>query len=545
MSLIFSLSSLFWLGLPSAFAAEQAVAVAPNEVTVFANQARVTRVATVELPAGRHDVRFTGLPITTDPNSLTGDLIGAAGVEMTGIDHKRITARDVADVRVKEIEAKMLVLRDQRQVVADDLASWDAELSALGVARNEASKALSSQLLVGDKAPERARALRTSLSVEEGKARDARRAAANRLRDLDLEIAALLRERQGLGGGVPDTYDAVVHLELTKATRVTVSLSYLVRGASWSPHYDLRGDGSGKVAMSLSALVTQNTGEDWSKVKLAVSSARPERGTTVPVLDPFWLQVWRPPPPRPAPSARGESMKAMEMMDAAPAAAAPPPPPKPMEVAKAEVEVGLSATTFQVKRVEDIPNDGSRRKVLLTTEALDAELRHVIVPRVDPKAWLVGEVTNSAPFPLLAGEAGVFLDGAYIGDTWLDTVAPGAKFDVAFGADDRVDVKRRPKAIELGANAGPKRERSRWEWEVVVRNGRKSPIKVELREQVPISNRAEVVVTVTPPKVGAGPKEEPGGILSWRFDAPAGGEFKHVWSYTVEYPAGTSMGWME
>ena len=292
--------------LQGALAAEQIAQVAPVEVTVFAQQARVTRKATVDLPAGRQDVRFVGLPISADPRSFTADVTG--GAELTGIDHKRVTARDVADARVQELEAKLLALRDQRQAAADDVASWDAEIAALAHARGEAGKALSAQLLVGDKAPERARALRASLSAEDAKARDARRLAAVRVRDLDLQIGALQRERDGLGSGVPDTYDAIVHVELTKPTRVTVSLDYLVGGAGWTPQYDLRGDGSGKVAMSLSALVTQSTGEDWSQVKLAVSSARPDRGTTVPLLDPFWLQVWRPPPrPMPAPAASAPS----------------------------------------------------------------------------------------------------------------------------------------------------------------------------------------------------------------------------------------------
>jgi uncharacterized protein (TIGR02231 family) len=536
--------ALAWSWAPAASAIEAVSEAKPSAVTVYAQRARVTRSATVELPAGRHDVRFTGLPNTLDPASFTADATG--GAELTGIDSKRITARDVADVRVKEIEAKLLSLRDQRQVHADDLASRDAELAAIAHARTEAGKALSAQLLVGDKAPERARALRVSLATEETKTREARRAAAAKVRELDLEIAALDRERQGLGSGTPDTYDAVVHLELSRPARLTVSLSYLVGGAGWTPQYDLRGDGSGKVAMSLSALVTQSTGEDWSQVRLAVSSARPDRGTTVPVLDPFWLQAWRPPPrPASAPPSAGPSRKSAEMAvmeDAAPA----PPPPAPMEVAKAQVEVGLSATTFEVKRPEDIPADGSRRKVLLTTEALDAELRHVVLPRVDTRAWLVGEVTNSAPFPLLAGEAGVFLDGAYIGDTFLDTVAPGATFDLAFGSDDRVAVKRRPAQIELGASAGAKREKSRWEWEVVVRNGRKTPIRVELKEQIPVSNRAEISVALNPPAKGApAPKEEPGGMLSWRYEVPAGAEHKLAWGYAVEYPAGLGLGWME
>ena len=46
----------------------------------------------------------------------------------------------------------------------------------------------------------------------------------------------------------------------------------------------------------------------------------------------------------------------------------------------------------------------------------------------------------------------VFLASAYIGDTGLATIAPGEKFDVAFGVDDQVTVKRMPKSIKEGAS---------------------------------------------------------------------------------------------
>ena len=51
------------------------------------------------------------------------------------------------------------------------------------------------------------------------------------------------------------------------------------------------------------------------------------------------------------------------------------PEPEPMQVAQAQVQTQLAATAFTVARPEDVPADGTERKVLLTTESLDAELR--------------------------------------------------------------------------------------------------------------------------------------------------------------------------
>jgi len=185
--------------------------------------------------------------------------------------------------------------------------------------------------------------------------------------------------------------------------------------------------------------------------------------------------------------------------------------------------------------------------VLLTTESLTADLRHVVVPRVDPRAWLVGEVTNTAVFPLLPGEAGVFLSGAYLGDFTLDVVAPGDEFDVAFGVDDRVTVKRVPRELSRGDKGVTGRKgRARWQWDVTVGNGHRRAIDVELWEQVPVSLREDVEVKLLDPTEGTpAPTEQDGGLLEFEFPLNAGQKKTIGWGYQVDYPADLQLGWME
>jgi uncharacterized protein (TIGR02231 family) len=532
---------MWWALLSVAGAATVDVEAAPSAVTVFADQARVTRAARVSLAAGEHEVRFTGLPPGADLSSLTADVSGA-GVELLGIEARRVTATEAADARVAEIDAELVRLRDRRQDRADDLAAAEGRLAAVERARTASAAQLSLQLLVGDDAPGRAAALQTSLSAEDAAARADARAARVAIRDLDTSIAALERERRDLGTSATDTWTAVVRVDADRATSANVDLLYAIYGASWRPRYDLRGDpASGDVALALSAIVTQATGEDWSDVRLSVSSAQPGRGTDVPRLDPFWLQ---PPMMYAMPSAapRAAGMARMEMDDAAP----PAPPPPPMAVAEAQVEIQLAATTFAVARPEDIPSDGTERKVLLTTVDLESELRHVVVPRLDPAAYLVGEVTNTAEFPLLPGEAGVFAGGAYVGELWLDTVPPGESFDVSFGPDDRVVVRRTREQTTTGEGVtASRRQRASWRWGLELRSTHRAAVRVEVREQVPISPRDDVEVSWSVDRGGPAPVEEDGGVLAFPVPVPAAGTARFSWGYDVTYPSDLVLGWME
>ncbi len=520
------------------------VTAAPSEVTVYADRARVTRSGLSQLARGIHEVTFVGLPATTDAASLTADVSGS--VELLDIQVRMVSAVEAADERVAGLLTQIQTLLDTRQDLLDDQQAATAKLSSIGSARSASATQLSAQLLVGTNGPSRADALQRQLSREDAEARSALRQATLAIRDVDVDIAAARREQASLGSNATDTLTAVVRVDVAAGGRIGVDLTYTVSGAYWQPRYDLRSDGgSDSVSLSLSAIVTQRTGEDWSNVDLSVSSARPGRGTDVPRLDPFWLMAYRPRPSSRASRGGGAPMRAMAEMDnAAPVAAAAPPPP--MEVAQAVVETQLAATTFGVENPESMPSDGTARKVLLTTVDLESELRHVSVPRIDPTAFLIGEVTNTASFPLLPGPAGVFVGGAYVGDIMLDTVPTGETFDVSFGPDDRVLVTR----TRLGTNIdgdGPvgRRRNAEWKWGVDIRSTHQSPVNVEIREQVPTSRSEDVVVAY---KIESGApeiSEEDGGILAFTVDVPARRSAGFEWTYTVTYPGDRTLGWME
>ena len=265
--------------------------VAPTAVTVYADRARVIRRTSLAVAAGRHQFVFEGLPSSTDTRSINA--VVAAG-QLAGLDVRRVTSVEAADVRVAEISEELQALGDGRVDVSDRITSLDQRISGLALARVAAAEALSAQLLVADRAPARARELRAALSDDEQAARALHRAATVELRQLDEQIGVLKRERGSLGSSLPDTHSAVVHVDVARAGKVTVDLAYIIPGASWRPRYDLRASGdTSRVALGLSAMVSQRTGEDWGDVELTVSSAQPGRGTTVPQLDPFWLSPMR------------------------------------------------------------------------------------------------------------------------------------------------------------------------------------------------------------------------------------------------------------
>lgn len=79
------------------------------------------------------------------------------------------------------------------------------------------------------------------------------------------------------------------------AGTIDFDINYISNNATWKPFYDLRVNSvSEPIAMMYKAQVIQNTGIDWKKVKLTLSSGNPNQNNQAPLLNAWWLQYYSP-----------------------------------------------------------------------------------------------------------------------------------------------------------------------------------------------------------------------------------------------------------
>ncbi|NUO52421.1 MAG: DUF4139 domain-containing protein [Polyangiaceae bacterium] len=122
--------------------------------------------------------------------------------------------------------------------------------------------------------------------------------AQTALRELDDK----LRRREGERPVRPDELRkaAIFTLKPTKeGGTAKVSLSYLVMGARWSPAYALHLDKKKNEArLDVRAAIAQSTGEDWTGVRVALSSTAFARPCDLPELSSHRIGRAQPPPKR-------------------------------------------------------------------------------------------------------------------------------------------------------------------------------------------------------------------------------------------------------
>jgi uncharacterized protein (TIGR02231 family) len=183
------------------------------------------------------------------------------------------------------------------------------------------------------------------------------------------------------------------------------------------------------------------------------------------------------------------------------------------------------AVAWRLPRPTAVPADGTPHRTTVATATLAARLDHVVAPALDPDAHLRATVVNTGGHALLAGPLSAFLDGAFVGTTHVDTTAPGAELELHLGVDDRVAVERElvertPHRALLGGKISAVER-----WRIEVRNGRTAPVRIVVRERVPVSRHPDVQVVDVEVKPDPAERDEL-GRLEWTASVEPGASWE-------------------
>lgn len=511
-------------------------------VTVHPDRARVTRRGRVTLAEGAAELVVAGLPALLIDDSVRVTGRADVPVRVVGVDLVRRDLIDAPDERVRAAEA---AVRDGERAVAavDGTDTGNAAREAmLHRLATRSGDRLAAALADGTAGTARVAEIGGLVATQIADLAASRLANAERRADA---MHALHAAREALGrlqNSGRTRRDALIGVEADAEGEVELELSYVVGGASWSPAYDARladQDGAqapaAQLALTWFGLVVQTTGEDWPECELTLSTARPAVSATVPELDPWWVDAFRPRVPMPAMAAGPVGLGAAAPQGRAANAVDSFAGAESMTDVDAQVVEGTVAASWRLARPTAVPADGSPHRTTVATLTLPARLDHVTAPSISPDAHLRATVTNTSGQVLLAGRASTFLGEAYVGTASVEQTAPGAEIELALGVDDRVVVERElaertPHRARFGSTRGAVER-----WTTTVTNRRATPARVIVRERLPVSRHADIKVvdvTVTPPP---GERDELGRV-EWMADIAPGGTWEASVRFGVEHP---------
>lgn len=480
-------------------------------VTLFEDRAEVVRAGRVELRAGAQWVALGGVSPFVDDRSVQAKVAGERATVLAArvrrkLHHEPALGREAIEALENEEKAARARAQDagkaheramQELQRADQLAvSWAKAVS--GVPRKACE-------------PATLQSWREAYDAIDGSSATAMSAAgaarAAILRAEDEAGRAALRLREGLIQ--KPRWEATVEVQLRSddVRAVEIEATYRVPCALWRPEHlarltasDPREPRLGTVDVVTYATAWQRTGETWENVEVRFSTARPARAATPPALTPDVLASRKK-------TDEERKQVVIEAHEQAVALAGLGRGTRQVDEMPGVDDGGVPRTYAPSAKVS-IPSDGRPFRVEVARAVAKAEIARVLYPELASVAHVRATATHPGPEPLLAGPVRLVRGGSLVGRARLDFVGAGEPFELGFGADDGVRVRRehaeeRETAMLTGA------QKIKRTVTVYLSNLSGDARRVLVTDRLPVSEIADVQIV-------------PGDVHEWKSDPKDG-----------------------
>ncbi|WP_417258329.1 DUF4139 domain-containing protein [Celeribacter sp.] len=522
------------------FTAQSTVSAA----TLYPNGAEITRTARLQMPAGHHELRLTDIPYQT-VQPLTQSLRAELKNAVLGPVSVRAATSPQSESGSPQAQAAQVVLNAAKDTLAQLKAQKVAALDEVQAAQD------SLDFLTRLKAPSGATAAdlaqtaamireqSSAARVEKAQAQARADALVEEIADAKAAVEAAKSDLARIAATDLSHVTVTLHVEVPQEAEVSADLIYPVNDAGWVPSYTARLDTvTGEMQLERGVKAVQATGEAWFDVDLAFSTERPDRRTAPSQVSPLIRRLFDPEELRPV--ARTMAADSMDVQGVMAEEMAPPPM---MTKSAAPQSYGLSLTYTLPSAQTLYSNADETTEFALSTVEVAPDVTVRAVPLYEATGYVVAEFENESGEVLLPGEMRMYRDGAFIGQSYIDTIAAGQDTELAFGAVDGIQVSR----VVLTRNEGDRgmiRKSNEMESAVrlTVENLTDRAWPIEVVDRVSVAEQEDLKIewtsTQEPTEVSADDKR---GVLTWAFDLVPSGEWSTEVTEKLTWPEGQQL----
>jgi uncharacterized protein (TIGR02231 family) len=181
-----------------------------------------------------------------------------------------------------------------------------------------------------------------------------------------------------------------------------------------------------------------------------------------------------------------------------------------------------------------IPSDNKQHLVALQDYSIPSKYDYYCAPKLSDNAFLIAEITKWADYNLLQGQANIYFENSYVGNSSIHPSSTNDTLSISLGRDQNIIVSRDiikdyTEDKFLSSNI----ERT-FAYEIKIKNNKKSSEKITVEDQIPISKNEDIVVKLIESS-GAQVNAET-GKLKWKVDVDGGKSVIKKLIYSVKYP---------
>jgi len=492
-----------------------------KNVTVFLNGAEIKHSESVQLKKGTTRLVFDKLSAFVELKSVQASLEGDADIQSVSTESNFLSTEKL-EPRIKELKDSIDFINSEITTITNELDANAIEKYMLTVNENVGGKQTPVSLIDLDKAAEYFHRKTLEINTETSKLNKKKTTLTDQLTLMNAQLTELNYKNNS------ERKNIIVVINSPAGGHITINLRYLVSNTGWEPAYDLVvTDITQPIVLRYKAKVYNNTGIDWNNVALTFSTADPSMSASRPYLTPWKLNQ--------APENIYEEYdKAAEMEDSSRISLGKESVTKDNTVQYKSITVSELSTSFNIVTPYSIPSDAKPYTVDITSYTLNATYGYITVPKLDNSAFLVAKVSGWEKLYLIDGPMNVYFNNAYIGESTLNTQSVEDTLELSLGRDKQIQVSR-VKKEDFGSKEfiGSNRKQT-FKYEITVKNNKDVPVKIEVQDQVPISQESDITVDVE--QISGAQQDNVTGRLKWHTSLKPGETVTYTLSFTVKSP---------
>ena len=510
---------------------------------VYPDSAGVERE--LKVPGGTRHITIACVPATVEVSTLQVD--GDADARLGDVRATPLPESRVEECAPAPARARRDALAQQRSALE---AQRDANDLAFTFLRNWGAGAHADS-------PESASAP-TRGSASAGVTRPGATAAELRKSALELlgdqarvqrELEALAKEERRLADDQPVSRGKsgwrTLRFDVWTPAAATLRVRYDVSGTYWRPTYRASlVTATNALRIDRQAEIVQASGEDWSDVRVKLSTRQPRREAAATEPTTWWLDIvatlarlagvvqeaYAPTAPAPA---RGDKVAEARVVST-PDDVEPP----PWATSSTDTD---GATEFAIAQPVTLPSDGQSHTLQIASQSLPVTLAHRTTPRADTAVYLLATAKRPAGvWP--AGPLQAYQDGNLVGRIDWDP-ADAEKFEIAMGRDDlmHVDIETPGSFTQARGVFGGSVERTSTAVYAIV-NRHPAAVSVEVLDAAPVSRNDAITVTHKyDPAPTTTDWHKVTGVAAWKLDIAAQGTRRVSVTHSVTSPKGVQV----
>jgi uncharacterized protein (TIGR02231 family) len=500
-----------------------------KEATLFSNQAQISREQSVRLNKGLNEVKFLGLENSILNNTI--QVSGSNGVTIISSDiQSENTLKSQQSSKVIRLLDSLDVIQKTENLVYKQIKNLEFEKNA--ILSNTSANGVNSGFNL-DNMLDLAEYYRNNLNKLDEMMYN-KNTEIEKLRDTKNELNLRLKE---LGYS---NRNIVMNLEVIsdKPQLVTLKLVYVVNNIGWTPFYEIKTNGIGSNVKAIcKAKIHQNSSVEWKNVIMKLSTTSPSNIGTLPTVHPWILRFQS--------DGRSFNSKVKNQLSYQNGSQSNRSYDQAAEIINYDSK-SLSTYTvatnnmvsreFAILLPYTISGNNGKTVVELEKFEMPADYLYYSAPKYNCNVFLIANITEWEKYNFLPGPANLFLEGTYVGNTFINPNATEDTMSLVLGIDKNIIIEREKiKDFSRNALLGGKKKVDMG-IQITVKNKKSLDIDLMLEDQVPISSENEIEIEIK--DVSGAKKEDATGKLTWNSKLKPGEQNVFKIKYEVKYPKG-------